>query len=82
MVAFVTPSASYPELFRDLQIDTQAFMPYFRIVMNPMNSKLTRFWSNSVGNSLNGREIMMQLQAASSDILTQEFNPHARDTLD
>jgi hypothetical protein len=82
LIAFVTPSPSYPDLFRDLAVNTSSFMPYFRVSVDPMVSKLTRFWNNSLGNSLNGRELMVQLQVASSETLAREFNPDALDTLE
>ena len=82
LIAFVTPSPRYPDLFRDLAVNTSTFMPYFRVSVDPMVSKVTRFWNNSLGNSLNGMELMVQLQVASSDVLAREFNADALDTLE
>jgi hypothetical protein len=52
-----------------------SFVPYFRMAVNPMLSKLTRFWTNSVGNSLNGRTLTIQVHKSDNPKLLAEFNP-------
>jgi hypothetical protein len=76
-VVFVTPGSDNPDLYKTLGVDAQHFLPYFRIVVDPMRSNLIRHWCNSIGNALSGEELRLRIFVSSDPILSEEFNPTA-----
>lgn len=61
-------------LFSDLDLDLQHFVPYARLGLDPMRTKASRFWCNSVGNNLQGKTLTFTVTTSEAPILKAEFN--------
>lgn len=68
-------SLEFQTMFSDLDIDLTSFVPYARLAVDPMRTKASRFWCNSIGNALKGKILTFNVTTSDSPILKEQFNP-------
>ena len=65
----------FQTLFSDLDIDLNSFVPYTRLVVDPMRTKTVKKWCNSIGNNLHGSTLELTVHTSDAPVLSAEFNP-------